>query len=427
MFSNVISLPVATSSENSQALAEVSHFGLTDMGYKGQGPWTYRILHDPALTRELAQMSGARSYGCVDIITLQPCPPHIYLSQDRYVIEEWDLPGGAWKFNGVFDGHLNHQAVDYVVRTLPLIIKQSLHSALAAQGTIPSARISEILQASVIDIDNSIASQFLDLFPRDVDSLSRLKDSDIRPIFDKNTGGNRNYDIMARSLGGTTLILSLTDSKRNMWVANLGDCRAVLGYRNQDRWCGIQLNWIHDANNMDEVHRIRDEHPDEADPIRNNRVIGFLEPTRAIGDVWLKLPGIYASRIYPNLRQKWIVPEKFKEYSKRILTPPYVSNIPDVYHHVLPDSPCLILLASDGLVSASTQYSDIDIRETVGHWIQIVAQGLDLDRSSNAALTLLRHVLGGDDTQVVSRNLTVEMEERWMDDTTILIQRVGFD
>lgn len=122
-------------------------------------------------------------------------------------------------------GHLNHQAVDYVVRTLPLIIKQSLHSALAAQGTIPSARISEILQASVIDIDNSIASQFLDLFPRDVDSLSRLKDSDIRPIFDKNTGGNRNYDIMARSLGGTTLILSLTDSKRNMWVANLGGMR----------------------------------------------------------------------------------------------------------------------------------------------------------------------------------------------------------
>jgi hypothetical protein len=31
---------------------------------------------------------------------------------------------------------------------------------------------------------------------------------------------------------------------------------------------------------MDEVQRIRDEHPDEADPIRNNRVVGFLEPTR---------------------------------------------------------------------------------------------------------------------------------------------------
>lgn len=55
---------------------------------------------------------------------------------------------------------------------------------------------------------------------------------------------------------------------------------AVLGFHSQDRWCGIQLNSIHDANNMDEVQRIRDEHPDEADAIRNDRVIGFLEPTR---------------------------------------------------------------------------------------------------------------------------------------------------
>jgi pyruvate dehydrogenase phosphatase len=108
MLSDVISLPVATSSEHSQALAEVSHFGLTDMGFTGQGPWTYRILHDPALTRELAQMSRARTSGSVDIITLQPCPPHIYLSQDRYVVEEWDLPGGTWQFNGVFDGNYIH-------------------------------------------------------------------------------------------------------------------------------------------------------------------------------------------------------------------------------------------------------------------------------------------------------------------------------
>jgi pyruvate dehydrogenase phosphatase len=152
----------------------------------------------------------------------------------------------------------------------------------------------------------------------------------------------------------------------------------------------------------------------------------YLKRLTAIGDVWLKLPGVYASRIYPNLRQKWIVPAKFKEYSTRILTPPYISNIPDVYHHVLPDSPCFILLASDGLMSAS-QYSDMDPRETAGRWIQIAGQALDLDRSSNGALSLLRDVLGGDDTQMVSRNLTVEMDERWMDDTTILIQRIGFD
>ena len=69
----------------------------------------------------------------------------------------------------------------------------------------------------------------------------------------------------------------------------------------------------------------------------------------------------------------------------------------------------------------------MDAREMVGRWVRIVGQALDLDRSSNVALSLLRDVLGGDDTQVVSRNLTVEMEERWMDDTTILIQQVGWD
>ena len=55
-----------------------------------------------------------------------------------------------------------------------------------------------------------------------MDLLNRLEHSDIRPILDQNTGANRNYNIAARSLGGATLILSLTDSKRSMWITNLG-------------------------------------------------------------------------------------------------------------------------------------------------------------------------------------------------------------
>lgn len=102
---HTISLPAASSSENLQALTEVSDFGLTDMGYSGQGPWAYRILQDPSLTKELARMSSAKSYhNGVDLTSLQPCPSYITQSQDRYVVEEWDLPDGVWKFNGVFDG-----------------------------------------------------------------------------------------------------------------------------------------------------------------------------------------------------------------------------------------------------------------------------------------------------------------------------------
>lgn len=104
MVLNVVSLPLASSLEHLEALAEVSHFGVTDMGFSGQGSWTYRILEDPSLTEELEQKSNVESCGLVDLVSFQPCPSHILLSQDRSITEEWDFPDGAWVFNGVFDG-----------------------------------------------------------------------------------------------------------------------------------------------------------------------------------------------------------------------------------------------------------------------------------------------------------------------------------
>lgn len=62
------------------------------------------------------------------------------------------------------------------------------------------------------------------------------------------------------------------------------------------------------------------------------------------------------------------------------------------------------------------------------HWIKIAGEAIDTRRRngrSNAALCVLKDIMGGDDVHVVSRNLTVEMEERWMDDTTILVQKLG--
>lgn len=43
-------------------------------------------------------------------------------------------------------------------------------------------------------------------------------------------------------------------------------------------------------------------------------------------------------------------------------------------------------------------------------------------RSGNVALHLLRDAFGGQDEDKVSRMLTVEMTEKWMDDVTILVQ-----
>ena len=105
----------------------------------------------------------------------------------------------------------------------------------------------------------------------------------------------------------------------------------------------------------------------------------------------------------------------------RLKTPPYLSNIPEVKHTALGNktatSPleldqCFLILCIDGLVDLYPQYDD---------WVRTVGTALSQNSDTNIASALLRFVLGGDDEELVSRMLTVEMCERWMDDTTIVI------
>ena len=132
----------------------------------------------------------------------------------------------------------------------------------------------------------------------------------------------------------------------------------------------------------------------------------------------------------------WFTSEQMAPHVPRIRTPPYLSNAPDVYHRDFSaeartaGAPLqrALILCSDGLTDLYHGYTP---QEMAGEWVQVV--GRELDASSgpspsqpraNLALSLLREAIGGSDTQLVSRNLTVEMEERWMDDTTIIVQRL---
>ena len=133
----------------------------------------------------------------------------------------------------------------------------------------------------------------------------------------------------------------------------------------------------------------------------------------------------------------WFTSEQMAPHVPRIRTPPYLSNAPDVYHRVLPPgSRRALVLASDGLTDLYDGYAHQDMAD---EWAEAVGRALDASSPSgspngsggkrgsqrpNAALALLREAIGGDDTQLVSRNLTVEMEERWMDDTTIVVLRL---
>ena len=122
------------------------------------------------------------------------------------------------------------------------------------------------------------------------------------------------------------------------------------------------------------------------------------------------------------------------KYAYRIRTPPYVSAKPDVYYHKLrrdrrrngTGDPFLIL-CSDGLVDLRSGATTLNVESLANRWAQVVGREIDKESSgrssrANLAMKLLRDAIGGDDMHL-SRVLTVEMEERWIDDTTIIVQR----
>lgn len=97
-----------------------------------------------------------------------------------------------------------------------------------------------------------------------------------------------------------------------------------------------QLTTDHSTCVEEEVQRIRDEHPDDASAVVNDRVKGSLKVTRAFGAGFLKQP-------------KWndALLEMFRiDY---VGTSPYISCLPFLHHHRLGPKDQFLILSSDGL------------------------------------------------------------------------------
>ncbi|KIJ67675.1 hypothetical protein HYDPIDRAFT_173484 [Hydnomerulius pinastri MD-312] len=432
MVYNVISLSAATSTENLQALEEVKDFCTTDLGRGGKQRWTYHILSESAVNSELQRLCDPRSSKFVDSVTFQPCSEYASLNQDRYSIEEWDLHGGIWKFTAVYDGHCGHDTVNFVYKRLPSMIRMSLQALLSSSSdSVPSPElVSEALSNAIRHLDDSIRSDLFDFLPSD--KLANMSDTQLRDHIQRHES---EWDtISARCTQGSTIILALLDPlKRNLWVVNLGDSQAVLARkRSSGGWSAAIVNSLHNGNNPSECQRIAREHPGEHQCVSDNRVIGYLAPTRGIGDTWLKVPAVYTRRVFGEHVPEWMTPPLIAEYAGRILSPPYVSDVPDVHHYVFDASAnnqdSFLILCSDGLLDL---YDSIDAtlseQELADRWVNLVGRSSKMRRETgaprNLAFDLLRDAIGGEDIEMASRNLTLEMDDKWMDDVTVLVQR----
>lgn len=167
------------------------------------------------------------------------------------------------------------------------------------------------------------------------------------------------YESILPAMSGSCALLTYIDSARqDVYVACTGDSRAVAGFWDEEkgRWEVEALSIDQMGRNMDEVKRMRSEHPasEHDSVIQRGRVLGGLEPTRAFGDARYKWDRELQGRLYdaflPGGRKATRGPPRGLE------TPPYVTASPEVQWRRLGESSTnpnrelrFIIMATDGL------------------------------------------------------------------------------
>ncbi|KAK0425029.1 hypothetical protein QR680_008993 [Steinernema hermaphroditum] len=128
----------------------------------------------------------------------------------------------------------------------------------------------------------------------------------------------------------------------HLHVANVGDGAAVLGVNHHGMIIARQLSKAHTIENADEVKRIRNSHPasEHTTVLRGGRLLGELYPLRAFGDVRYK---------WPAQLQRVVMEPLGDTLPQFLLSPPYLTALPEVFYHQLTPNDRFMVIASDGL------------------------------------------------------------------------------
>lgn len=169
-------------------------------------------------------------------------------------------------------------------------------------------------------------------------------------------------ELLAPALSGSCALLSFYDSRSKLLrVACTGDSRAVLGRRSTSgKWVATPLSADQTGSNPDEAARLRKQHPNEPHVVRNGRVLGGLEPTRAFGDASYK----WTREVSEKLRQHFFA----RSVSSFLKTPPYVTAEPVISTtKIEPENGDFVVMATDGLWEMLTNEEVVGL---VGKWIE---------------------------------------------------------
>jgi pyruvate dehydrogenase phosphatase len=257
-------------------------------------------------------------------------------------------PNSDWMFWGVFDGHsgwvtsakLRSVLISYVARELNTTYKSALADP-ALKFPKPEA------------IDSAIKQGFLRLDHEIVhESVNKVQKAQSKRVA---------AELLAPALSGSCALLSFYDSRsKTLRVACTGDSRAVLGRRgNTGKWTATALSVDQTGSNKDEEARMRAEHPGEPDVIRNGRVLGGLEPSRAFGDAIYK----WSQSTQEQLKKTYFG----RTASNLLKSPPYVTAEPVITTtKISPEKGDFLVMATDGLWEMLTNEEVVGL---VGQWL----------------------------------------------------------
>ena len=262
-------------------------------------------------------------------------------------IVEMPEQSSDWMFWGVYDGHsgwttsakLRQTLINYVAREL-----NTTYKSAASPGSIPSAEaVQEAMKTGFNKLDYEICHESVE---KTLKANSKTAAA----------------EFLAPALSGACALLSFYDSKSKLLhVACTGDSRAVLGRRSANgKWAATPLSVDQTGGNPEEEARLRREHPGEPNVVRNGRILGGLEPSRAFGDAvykWSRETGDLLKRSFFGKTQGGLVK-----------TPPYVTAEPIVTStKIQPENGDFVVLATDGLWEMLTNEEVVGL---VGQWIE---------------------------------------------------------
>ncbi|KAM3968595.1 pyruvate dehydrogenase [acetyl-transferring]-phosphatase 1, mitochondrial-like isoform 1-T1 [Aphomia sociella] len=371
---------------------------------------------------------------------------------------------------GVYDGHggpacaqvISKRLLKYVAAALlPIDVLKKYVQENATESMIESYndRV-EIVEDLKLVYENSFKQYLTELIdlPRDGTDVSSSLDNAImkldadlsREVVEPfKATGTINPKTLSVALSGAVTCVSHIDGP-HLYVANVGDCNAVLGTMTEDKeWIAKKITKEHNSENFDELKRIWNEHPDSERKtvIRRDRLLGELAPLRSLGDYRYKWPvEILTNAAVPLVGQKAIPPDYY--------TPPYLTAKPDIYYHRLTPKDKFLIIASDGLWDMLTPLQAVklvgehmkgkvffnplklprkniqlgDINELLVHRKESLKSK---PKDRNAATHLIRHAIGGTEYGVDhSRlahllSLSPDVSRMFRDDMTVTV--VYFD